>query len=292
MDARGQTFEAAAIAVAVIVLLSGTAVALSYEGVGEGHVGVKKSWGAVTGQTYSPGAHWIMPVQDSVQHVEVRPRTYTMSDSSGEGKKAGKQDAVVVQTVNGTTVRVDVTVRYRVEKENADKFVEQWNTVEQVEHRLIRPTVRSQLRDEAAAIPTSEIYTSAGRERLSDAARAALKAEFEGEATVLEAVQVREVNLPDQYEKALTQKEVAKQQVKKKQHDIEKERKEAKRKRIEAEADADVIRIKGKALENNRVVLTQEYIASIDNSDKVILATNSEGTPIILDAQGNASASG
>jgi len=275
-----------AVAVAVLLVVGGIGVATSYEGVNEGYVGVEKKWSAVTGNTYEPGANWIMPIQDSIQHVEVRPRTYTMSDQSGEGEKSAQKDAVVVQTVNGTTVRVDVTVRYRVQEENASEFVEQWNTVKQAEHRLIRPTVRSQLRDEAAAIPTSKIYTSEGRERLADAAREALKVEFSGEAMVLEAVQVREVNLPDQYEKALTQKEVSKQQVKKKKYEVKKEQQEAKRKRIEAQADADVIKIKGKALKKNRVVLTQEYIQSIDNSDKVILATNDNGTPIILDTSG------
>jgi regulator of protease activity HflC (stomatin/prohibitin superfamily) len=271
------------IGVGVIVALAvATALFGGYHQVPEGHVGVQKSFGAVTGDELQPGAHIIVPVKDSVQDVEIRPRTYTMANTEGEGDRATQSDAVTVQTINGTTVDIDITVRYKVEEADASGFVIQWRNVEQAEERLIRPSVRSQLRGEAAGIQTSEIYTNSGRERLGEAAQQKLESAFEGEALVLEEVQVRDVDLPDSYDQALNDKEIAKQRVEEKKFEIQQAKRDKERQEIQAEADARVIEIRGEALRDNPVVLKQQYVQSIDDSDKVILATDDDGTPIIL----------
>jgi regulator of protease activity HflC (stomatin/prohibitin superfamily) len=286
----GRIARAAAIGVGVLVvvgLLFG-----GYHQVPEGHVGVKKSFGAVTGDELSPGAHIIVPVKDSVQDVEIRPRTYTMANTQGEGDRPSRADAVTVQTINGTTVEIDITVRYRVQQDGPSTFVTEWRTVGQAEQRLIRPSIRSRLRDEAAGIQTSEIYTSSGRERLGSAAQEKLESAFESEALVLEEVQVRDVDLPGSYDEALNEKEIAKQRVQKKEFEIQQARKEKERQEIRAEADARVIEIRGRALRDNPIVLKQQYVESIDPSDKVILATDSDGTPIILQTDGGGGGGG
>lgn len=273
-----------AIVVAVLVFLVGLGGAMAYEQVPEGHEGVVLSWGAVSGETFEPGANWVLPVRDGVQNVEVRPRTYTMSAVAGEGDNADRNDAVKVTAINGTEHDVDITVRYRVDEDRAARFVTQWNTVDQVEERLIRPTVRSRLRDEAAAIQTSQIYTREGRDRLEEAATQALKSAVEDEAIVLEAVQIRDVTLPSDYAQSLREKERAKVQVEEEENRIEVERKKAEQERIQAQADADVIDIRGDALRQNPEVLQLRYIQAINPTDKVILGGGD--TPIILDAAG------
>ena len=269
-----------------LLIVSGLLLGLlAYKQVPEGHVGVTKEWGAVTGETLGPGAHWKIPVMQGVQNVEIRPRTYTMGDTRGEGDRGQQRDAVVVQTVNGTTVRVDVTVRYRVLQDEGDAFVIQWNNVQQMEQRLIRPTVRSELRDEAADIQTSSIYTSTGREALAVAAREVLVTEFEDEAIRLEAVQVRDVDLPDRVDQALDDKEVAKQQVQVEQEKIEQERARAEQRRVEARGEADVIETRGEALRRNPVVLRARYIEALDDGTVYVVPSDG-GTPVILDTSG------
>lgn len=284
-DTRGQAMIGVYVTLGVL-LLALVMGALAYHQVPEGHIGVETEWGAVTGNLNDPGAHFKIPIMQGIQNVETRPRTYTMSDASGEGQKSTKQDAVVVQTVNGTTVRVDVTVRYRVDHTNADEFVSEWNNVDQMEQRLIRPTVRSELRDEAAAIQTSEIYTTNGREALASAAKEALESEFKDEPILLEVVQVRDVDLPQKIDAALDAKEVAKQRVQVEQERIQQERAKAEQKRIQAQADADVIEITGEALRDNPIVLRQRLIEAY--GDGTVFVTDGN-TPMILDQTGAAS---
>lgn len=271
-------YKAIAIGFALLLVVSGIGAALSYKQVPEGYEGVTTEWGAVTGETLEPGAHWKIPIMQGVQNVETRPRTYTMSQTSGEGQKA-RADAVSVQTVNGTTVKVDVTVRYRIDENNAGDFVREWNNVGQMEQRLIRPTVRSELRDEAADIQTSDIYTSGGREALAQAAVVALEQEFSDEPIILETVQVRNVDLPNRIDEVLDEKEEAKQRVQVEQERIEQERARAEQRRVEAQAEADVIRTRGEALRENPIVLDARMIEAY--SEGTVYVTDGD-TPMIL----------
>lgn len=260
--------KAAAVGIALVVIISIVGAVAAYEQVPEGHEGVTTEWGAVTGETLDSGAHWKIPIMQNVQPVETRPRTYTMSQTTGEGKKASA-DAISVKTVNGSTVKVDVTIRYRINSSQADNFVRDWNNEQQMESRLIRPTVRSDLRDTASDIQTSEIYTRTGREALQRTARSSLEEEFADEPIVLEEVQIRNIDLPDSIDAALDRKETAKQNVQVEQEKVEQEKAKAEQRRIQAEADAEVIRTKGAALRENPEVLDLRYIEALKQGNTI-----------------------
>lgn len=281
-------------AVAALLVVSVIAVGFAYEGVPEGHVGVEKRMGAVTGDMHDPGANFVMPFVENVQSVEVRPRTYTMADTKGEGKKKDRQDAIEAPTKEGVNPRIDVTVRYHLDRDRAPDFVRDWHSLDQVEQRLIRPAVRSAIRDEAGAIPTDKIYTQEGRQRLEKAANQALRKELGDEAIVLEAVQIRNVALPANYQTSVNKKQIAQQNVqkakaRKKQSIIEAEaRAEQKIIRANSDAEARVTRAQAKAKANRLVAesLSQEliqyrYAQGVGKSDTVYFFGNSTGGPML-----------
>ena len=286
---KTQVFAVAAGLVLVLSLITGL---LAYRQVPEGHAGVEKEWGAVTGTTLDAGAHWKVPVMTTVQAVETRPRTYTMSATQGEGEKS-RADAITVKTVNGSSVDVDVTIRYRINPSEADTFVEDWNREQQMEERLIRPTIRTVLRDEASSLQTTgndAIYTQTGRAALETAALEALREEFEDEPITLEAVQIRNIDLPDQIDQTLDQKEQAKQQVQVELEKVRQEEARAEQKVVQAEADAEAIEIRGEALRENRVVLRQRYIEALKEGNTVYVPTESGGITLTREADGTANA--
>lgn len=279
--AQASFIGAIVLAIVVFILIVGF---LSYHQVPEGHQGATKEWGAVTGDVLDPGAQFIIPIANSVQNVETRPRTYTMADDIGEGDREDA-DAVTVKTVNGSSVGVDITVRYRIADERADQFVVEWNDEGQMEQRLIRPTIRTQLRDEASSLHTTgpgSIYTQEGREALEQTAIGALRNEFEGQPIVLEAVQIRNIDLPDQIDSALDQKEQAKQRVEVERERVKQEEQRAEQKRVEAQANADVIRIEGQSLRDNPIILEQQAIQAMDEGTVYIVPEGQDSPPIIL----------
>ena len=272
--------KAAAVGVALLMVFSLVGVALAYQQVDEGHAGVEKNWGAVNGNVADSGAHFVVPIMTTLQEVEIRPRTYTMSQTRGEGAKS-EADAINVKTLDGATAAVDITVRYRINEEDADVFVSEWNNEQQMEKRLIRPTIRSVLRDEASDIQTSEIYTQEGRTALSETGKAALNEEFAGQPIVLEAVQVRNIDLPDEIEKRLEEKEEAKQQIQIEEQKVLQEEQRAEQRIVQAEAEAEEIRIQGNALENNPKVLDLRRIEALKEGETIYVPYG-EGSGVTL----------
>lgn len=261
--------KAGAVGVGLLIVFGLPGAVLAYHQVPEGHIGVEKSWGEVTGQTHEPGANWRTPIAESIQNVEVRPRTYN--------------DTVDVTTLNGTTFNVEYVVRYRVSSNRAAEFVRQWKTVEQAERRLIDPTVSDRLRREGAGIESSEVYTKSGRDRLTKAARKILETEFDGEAMVLESVQITNVGIPSQYQDALNSKEIAKQQVQKEQYNVKAEKQRARQEIVQAQADANATRIRANAIENNTIILKERYIDALSEGSVFVVPEGAD-TPIIMDS--------
>jgi regulator of protease activity HflC (stomatin/prohibitin superfamily) len=283
--------KALAVGVGLLLVLSLLTGVLAYRQVPEGHAGVEKEWGAVTGTTLDAGAHWKVPIMTTVQGVETRPRTYTMSATEGEGEKS-RADSITVKTVNGSSVDVDITIRYRINPSEADTFVRDWNQEQQMEARLIRPTIRTVLRDEASSLQTTgvdAIYTQTGRAALEEAALGALRAEFEDEPITLEAVQIRNIDLPDQIDQTLDEKEQAKQQVEVEREKINQEEARAEQKIVQAQADAEAIEIRGAALRQNRVVLQQRYIEALKEGETIYVPTESGGITLTRDVRTGAS---
>jgi len=263
--------KAGVVGVGLLVVLALIGGVLAYHQVPEGHEGVEKNWGAVTGNTLDSGANWVVPVMQSVQAVETRPRTYTMTNSAGEGARQDA-DAVTVKTVNGSSVDVSITVRYTINDEEADQFVSDWNNERQMERRLIRPTVKNNLQDEGSSLTTTgagSIYTNEGREALRATTQEALEKEVAGEPITIERVQIRAIDLPDSIDQTLDEKEQAKQQVEVEMEKVKQEEARAEQKIVQAEADAEAIEIQGEALKQNPIVLEERYIEALKEGETI-----------------------
>jgi regulator of protease activity HflC (stomatin/prohibitin superfamily) len=267
-----------AIGVAVLLVVGAPVVGLlAWSPVEEGNVKVVKKWGATTGTTFGPGPHFINPVAQSTTSLPVRPQSYTMSSTESEGDVQGRDDAISVLTEDGLRVDIDVTVRYRIDQSEAVAFYKDYRTLSTAEERLIRPSVRSVLRTEAGRLPVTEIYTGEGQTRLKQAAEEQLRTEFAESGLILEAVQVRNVELPSEYAQAVEQKEITEQRRQQKQSELEVEELEAQRKRIEASGEAEANRIVSRSLDQR--VLAQKYLDTLDETDTVYIPVGEGGYP-------------
>jgi regulator of protease activity HflC (stomatin/prohibitin superfamily) len=259
----------ATVAVVALLLTLPVAGALAWEPVNEGNVKVVKEWGATTGTTFGPGAHFINPVSQSTESLSVRPQSYTMSSQQGEGARS-QNDAITVLTRDGLRVDVDVTIRYRIDEQEAVKFYKEYRSLDNAEARLIRPSIRSVLRTEAGRLPVTEVYTGAGQTKLKEAAEKELSTSFAEDGMILEAVQVRNVNLPDQYAQAVEEKEITEQRRQQKQDELEVEKLEAERKRIEAEGQAEANEIVAESLRDNPELIQMEYVKALRENNNTV----------------------
>ncbi|ELZ87273.1 membrane protease subunit, stomatin/prohibitin [Haloferax elongans ATCC BAA-1513] len=276
MTPRSLTRIALIAGIALLLIAAPIAGLLAWEPVEEGNVKVVKKWGATTGTVFEPGAHLVNPVAQSTVSLSVRPQSYTMSSSTSEGDKRG-DDAITVLTQDGLRTDIDVTVRYRVDQSKAVNFYRNYRTLDTAEERLIRPSIRSVLRTEAGRLPVTVIYTGEGQTQLKAAAEKELSNEFSEAGIILEAVQVRNVELPSEYAQAVEQKEITEQRRQQKQDELAVEELEAERKRIEAQGQADANRILAESLSDE--VLAQKYIEKLDETDTVYIPVGDGGYP-------------
>lgn len=262
--------KAVAVGIGLIALVSIALVGMAFEGVDEGEVKVVKDRGAVTGEVLDPGWHVVTPLVESTVSVPTRPQTYTMSGSEWDSSSE-KSDSIHIISRDGQEIHVDVTVRYRIDAENAPTFHSEYRDIPTVEERLIRPTVRSVVRDEASDMSAREVITKDGREALAEVAAGALREDFEGSGVSLEAVQVRNMHLNPQFKDELEQ--------------IEIEEARAEQKKIEAEADREAFEIRAEALRENPELLIELYIEALDESDTIYVPVGEGGLPTYLDVE-------
>lgn len=239
----------------VLVLLLVVGGVSAIHTVPEGHVGVEKTWGAVNGDTHPAGMTFVTPFADSVQPVEIRPRTYTMVQGEGEGEKKDA-DAIQAKTQDGVIAFVDISVQYHVEPSCSADFVREWNSVEQVEHRTIRPAIRSTVYDNAGSTPATDFHTESSRQKLQEDVKSELQEQFSGRCLSLNNVWVRDIEYDEDYQKSLQNVQVSKQQAE--QAEYEKDRQIT---RAEADAEQRIIEAESKA--ESRLIQAEAEAESI-----------------------------
>lgn len=234
--------------------------------IGEGYVGVQTEKGAVTGEVYEPGWTVQNPVTQSYEEIETRPVTINMED----------EEDISVITEDGQDVFIEATVRYEV-SDPVEMFSEYKNH-DQAQHRLIEPTVRSEMRHEASNISARDIITRDGRTDLEDAALQSLRSESSGGIDI-QSVQVRNVELNEEFSNELEQVEV--ENARAEQRVIEAEG-EAEAERVRAEGDRDAMEIRNEELTPE--ILALEQIEAYD--DGTVYVTDGD-TPVIMDSESN-----
>jgi regulator of protease activity HflC (stomatin/prohibitin superfamily) len=198
-----------------------------------GQAGVQVLFGKVNAEALPSGLHFINPFTQVVE-LEIRTRNYTMSNVADEGQRKG-DDSIAVISSDGLTVKLDATVFYSLQQA---RLPEIYRTIgPDVEERIVRSEIRASLRDAAASLSATELYTSK-RQSFVDQVSKTLRASFEHRGITLEQMLLRNVILPDQITKAINDKISADQDAQKMAFVLQKEKQEAERKRIEAEGQA------------------------------------------------------
>lgn len=211
-----------------------------------GETGVYSLFGRVKDQELKSGFHLVIPLA-RVTRLSIRTEEYTMSIAQGEGNKFAA-DAISSLTKEGLSVDLDMTVLYRLEESKASDVYRELG--EKYQEKIIRPTIRTVIRDVIAQYNAKDIY-SEKREEVANQIAEKLKADLEGRGLVVENVLLRNVNLPARLMQSIQEKLQAEQEAQKYEFLLQTEEKEKERKIIEAEGQRDSQKIINESLTNN-----------------------------------------
>lgn len=242
-----------------------------------GQAGIIVLFGKVNPEPLPSGLHFINPFA-SVVEMEVRTKNYTMTNVAEEGQRRG-DDSIAVISSDGLTVKLDATIFYALQQARVPEI---YRTIGlDVEERIVRSEIRSSLRDSAANLTATELYTSK-RQAFVDQVTLKLKASFQQRGITLEQVLLRNVILPDQITKAINDKIAADQEAQKMAFVLQKEKQEAERKRIEAEGQAKAQQIVSQSLTPQIIEYQRiQALREIGAKGNMVITPMGGATPLI-----------
>lgn len=247
----------------IVVIILFNLFGRAFVSVEANEIGIQIVRGKVQG-TLEPGWHLISPIGGSVERFSTRILQTSMLRTPGEGDRAG-DDSVEVASSEGARMNVDVTITYRIRKTDAVKLFRTIKNENDLRERIIRPGVRSVMRDVFALYKAKDAITNS-RGEIQKNIGSRLNQKFENQALDVDTIDIREIYLPENIQEQVNQSiaaEAANQKA-----TIERQRKEteaetarlvseknAERARIEAkgEADAAIITAKGQADANRQI---------------------------------------
>jgi regulator of protease activity HflC (stomatin/prohibitin superfamily) len=266
-------------AIGIIVALVFSCVAQ----VGAGEVGVQVLFGSVQDGVLRSGLNIVNPMV-SVESMDIRTQAYTMSSVSDEGQQKG-DDAISTLSSDGLTLKLDLTVWYRLNEGDAPQVYRTIGT-DYVE-KIVRPAVRTAIRDVSVGYSATDIY-SIKREDFVREVTKNLESAFNGRGVILERVLLRNVELPEKVRAAIDEKIASEQRAQQMVYVLQKEKQEAERKRVEAQGISDYNRIVSQSITDQVLQLkgieaTLE-LAKSSNSKMVIM--NGKNMPLIFGPSG------
>jgi len=237
--------------------------------VGPGRIGVLwQASGGTQAQSFGEGLYYIAPWNDL--------SVYDLRSMSHD-------ETLDVIAVNGLGIKLDASVRYHLNP--AEVVSLQREIGPEYYSTILEPVLRSEARRVFGRYTPEEIY-STKREIVEREIREGLHAKIDGKHIVLEAILIRNVELPDAIRHAIDLKLAAEQEVLKMRYVLEVTKAAADERRIEAQGIADsnqmiTASLSAPILEYERIQQLNK-LASSANAKTVVIGGGAAGTPVLL----------
>jgi regulator of protease activity HflC (stomatin/prohibitin superfamily) len=253
----------------------------------------------LTGNLEEPRGSGISVILPGVQQVTKYPigqQEYTMSGDPSEGARESF-DAVPARSVDGQEVVMDVTILFRIDPSKVNQIHRDWSSSPGgYGESLIRPQVRSVVRDVVSGFQAEEIY-GAGRTEMQTGIEEGLRTQIEARGFFLNNVLVRNITFSEEFADAIEQKQIAEQNLEKSRTQAEQNRTEAKGRAdavietargdaestlVRARANAEALRLVSEQIAANPNLIQYVYIQTL--ADNIRLAIIPSNTPFLFNA--------
>src|SRR5260221_12573162 len=241
--------------------------------VNAGEVGVVDTFGTVSDTPMVSGLNIKSPFATVIM-LPTRTLEYTMSISPSEGTQKG-DDSVEARASDGALVYIDITVYYHIKPSAAPAIYKDIGL--DYEEKIVRPEVRSVIRQEAAKYAVNDIYATK-RDELAQCIKDALKTQLEPRGFELEDSLLRNVTLSDTLSQSIEDKLTAQQDAEKLDFLLDREKKEAERKVIEATGQRDAQALINQSLTDR--YLYYLYITNLAGKAGTVYVPTEGGLPL------------
>ncbi len=239
----------------------------------------------------APGTSIIIPGLQEFIIYPTDQQEYTMSGITSEGRIQGN-DAVEALTVDGQEIRLDITVLYRVSRQDVNQIHLNWQR--RYESDFIRPTVRAVARDVVSQFEAEAIY-GLEREALGGRISELVSMRMAEQGLTLTALLVRQIDFNDSFAQSIEEKQIEEQKLQRARTEAERVQTEASGRAdaaeqeargranarlIEAQAEAEALRVISDQIAANPNLIQYLYVANL--SDNVTFALLPSDSPFIF----------
>jgi regulator of protease activity HflC (stomatin/prohibitin superfamily) len=172
------------------------ALSIAFVPEGSGGVRVSQISGVLPGTLY-PGVHLVMPLVQRLAVYDLRDRLYTTNAAPG---KAAKNEILNVQTREGLTIGLAISVRYRLDPRRLG-YIDA-NLAQPVDTEIVAPVVSTAFRDQAPNYVVREVF-STKRDEFRTKTTKTITDRLAADGIVVKEVLLRDVHLPEEYAKGL-----------------------------------------------------------------------------------------
>lgn len=190
----------------------------------DGHqLGVKETWSqGVINDILQPKTYFLFPGwSQTVFKYDASSRVYVMNDKAmaaeGKNTQGREKDSYLVQSQEGQDMKISMNLRWRIDPA---KLISMHKTVrEDIEEKLIRPTVLRVVKDEATRMKAIDAYSGEGLVKLQTSIQNALAggdavegAELKNRGVIVENFVIEHIALDPAYVAEIVKKQIAVQQ--------------------------------------------------------------------------------
>lgn len=211
---------AVGVAVLVLLLFGGR----FFKTVPPGHVGVATLFGEVQPKPYPEGLHF--PVNPLYQWVLFDIRQKTLKETAS------------VPTQDQLQTKVDVSVQFRIMGGMAPKILQETGLASDAVGVHLIPKLRSLVREQGKKIPVAEdFFLEETQDKFEGDIEVELQEYLASKGIQVQALLLRDINLPDVLLKAIEQKKEREQAVQRQRAELERFKTEQQQKVAQAEAE-------------------------------------------------------
>ena len=195
-----------------------------------GQRGVVLQWGAVSDRILDEGIHWLMPIRDEVEKMDVKIQ------KEEKGATASSKD---LQTVTSK-----VAINYHLDAKKVNTL---WQEVgKYYSNRIIAPAIEEFVKKTTAKYTAEQLITK--REDVKADLKMALVENLSKNNIIVDDIFITDFQFSDKFNQAVEAKVTAEQRALESKNKLEQVKFEAEQKIAKAKADAESIRIQAQAI--------------------------------------------
>lgn len=232
----------------------------------QGEVGVKRSFGKLSENTYGPGMYWYNPVVAKFIKAPIRTNNLEVF--------------LNLPSREGLTIQSEISILYRIREADLPKIITEVGV--NYEEDMILPVFRSAAADISARFIAQDMHT-AKRATIEQAIQERMVEVLEHRGFLIESVLMKSIRMPAGLSRAIEDKLTADQEAQRMEFVLQREEMEAKRRRIEAAGKRDAQMIIAEGLTKEIIELRSlETLSDLATSPATKIIISDGKTPYFI----------